>query len=60
MGEGYSLLDGETEPMGLAGAMIGVLAQEYYLHLIEGGGIKSVENEASGRVNGFAGHFLRL
>jgi len=51
-----ALLDGEAEAVGLTGAVVGVLAEEDDLDLVEGGGVERVEDKAAGRIDRPSGH----
>src|SRR6185437_16644974 len=51
---GDVLGNGETEAMGLTGAMIGVLAQQDDLYLVEGRRIEGIEDKAAGGVDGLS------
>jgi len=59
-GRGDAFWDGEAEAVGLAGAVVGVLAEEDDLDLVEGGGVEGVKDEAAGGIDGFAGEAFRL
>jgi hypothetical protein len=59
-GRGDAFGYGKAQPMGLAGAVIRVLAQQDDLDLIDGGGVKGVENETTRRINADPAHFLRF
>ena len=49
---------GKTEPMRLSRPVIGVLAEDHHLHIIERRQLKGAEHPASRRVDAFAGGFL--
>jgi len=50
-----AFLDREAEAVGLAGAVVGVLAEEDDLDFVEGGCVEGVEDESAGGVDGAAG-----
>ena len=56
-GEGHAGLHGEAQPMGLSRLMVGVLADDDHLHLVEGTEVEGIEDETGRRV---AAHGLVL
>ena len=57
-GKCHSIVDGEAEAMGLAGAMIGVLPDDDDLHTVERTKVERIEDEPSGGKDGALSIFL--
>ena len=53
-GRGDAFWDGEAQSMGLAGAVIGILAENHHFDVVEGGAVHGVENQSATRINRFA------
>ncbi len=54
------ILDGKAESVSLPCSMVGVLSEDDYFHLIEGGGIEGIEDIFSFRENDFSFSFFFL
>ena len=57
-GRWNTFLDGETQAVGLAGAVVGVLSQQDDLDLVEGGCVEGVEDKATGGIDRFVAHLF--
>ena len=56
---GYVRAYGEAQAVGLAGAVVGVLAEDNHAHLIQRCTVQGVEAMVAGGEQGFSGLFLR-
>ena len=56
--EGHAVLHREAQAVSLAGLVVGVLADDDHLHLVEGAQVEGIEDEAARRIAGSSGVFL--